>query len=45
LASHEWKINQELAGTISVLFLADLFNKEPEKVAKDVIAYRLKTVP
>lgn len=36
---------EELSGTISVLLLADLFGKDPEKVAKDVIAYRLKTVP
>jgi hypothetical protein len=31
---------EEIAGMISVLLLADLFGKEPEAVAKDVVRYR-----
>lgn len=35
----------ELAGYISVMLLADLFDCCPEQVAEDVVRYRLKNMP
>lgn len=30
----------QVAGYVSVLLLADLFGKEPERVAQDIVRYR-----
>lgn len=33
---------EEVAGFVSTLLVADVFNKQPQKVAKDILRFRKK---